>query len=129
MLTATANTPPALVFAGQHALTTGDLRAARHYFEQGTPGAIFLLKTSGTIGLAWVLQRSGQTEQARQHTREAARQLERTWGSSPKRPEDYADLARVRVLQGDREGARCKPSRRAFGRAGASTTKTRTTPC
>jgi hypothetical protein len=31
--------------------------------------------------------------------------LERRWGGAPKRPEDYVDLARIRILEGDREEA------------------------
>ncbi len=105
MLAATESTPDALLFAGHTALALGDLPAARRYFEQGLQGATSLLRGWGTLGLAWVLQQSGEAERARELTRDAARQLERRWRGAPKRLEDYADLARIRVLEGDRQGA------------------------
>ncbi|CAN5610724.1 hypothetical protein BH24GEM3_BH24GEM3_03640 [soil metagenome] len=108
MLAATGNTPDALIFAGQHALALGDLRTARRYFEQGLrgiPDAASWYRTYGTLGLAWVLQQSGDAVRARELAREAAYQIEHRSAGSPKRPEEFVNLAMVRVLEGDREGA------------------------
>jgi tetratricopeptide (TPR) repeat protein len=109
MLAISGSAPEALLFAGHHALVNGDLPAARRYFEQGLQDLLSSPswpRTWGTLGLAWVLQRSGETERARDLTRDATRLLKQRWGGpEPRRLEDYADLARVRVLEGDREGA------------------------
>jgi TolB-like protein/Tfp pilus assembly protein PilF len=106
MLTASGNAPDALLFAGHHALALGDFRAARGYLERAPiAGGAQREAALGTLTLAWILQRSGEADRARTLVREAAGQLEQWWGSPPTRPEGLVDLARVRVLEGNREDA------------------------
>jgi TolB-like protein/Tfp pilus assembly protein PilF len=108
MLAASGSNPDALLLAGRHALATGDLPAARHYFEQGLRGKAGMndwAKTDGMLGLAWVLQQSGEAERARELSREAAQQFQQRSGGSPRRLDEYARFARIRVLEGDRAGA------------------------
>jgi TolB-like protein/Flp pilus assembly protein TadD len=105
MLAVAGDDPSALLFAGHAAMALGDSSAARSYFEGGLTGAPDWNGAHGALALAWILQRSGETERARAFLRDAATRFERRWGGHPRRPEDYADLARIRVLEGDREAA------------------------
>jgi TolB-like protein/Flp pilus assembly protein TadD len=106
MLTATGEGPEALVWAGRTMASLGDFRAARGYLERAPiAGGAQREAALGTLTLAWILQRSGEADRARTLVREAAGQLEQWWGSPPTRPEGLVDLARVRVLEGNREDA------------------------
>lgn len=95
MLVATGEAPDVVVLAGSTAAAMGDLTMARDCLEGGLPEARDLLKAWGALSLAWVLQRSGEGERARELVEDAARRSERRWGGNPKKPEDYVDLARI----------------------------------
>jgi tetratricopeptide (TPR) repeat protein len=95
----------ALTLAGMGALAMAEPAVARGYFERGLPAAPAYVKRHGTVGLAWILQHSGEEERARDLVRDALRQFEQFWGGQPTRPEDFMDLARIKVLQGNREEA------------------------
>lgn len=101
MLDATAGPNDVLVgltFASQAAAAWGDLEQARHYAE--TAGDSLQPKAPAGASLpiiVWGLQRSGQT--ARADT--LLRRISGATGS-PRRPEEYVDLVRLRILQADR---------------------------
>ena len=105
MIAANPEDPSALTFAGLGALAMADLAAARQYLERGLPEAQAYVRRHGTVGLAWILQHSGEEARARELVKDALRQFEQFWGGQPKRPEDFMDLARIRLLQGNREEA------------------------
>jgi hypothetical protein len=105
MLAATAEAPEALLFAGHAVLATGDLPMARQYFERGLAGAPAYERALGELALAWIRQQSDAEQRARDLTQDATHRLRKRWGGDPKRPEDYVDLVKIRVLEGDREGA------------------------
>jgi tetratricopeptide (TPR) repeat protein len=101
MVSAANRSSIALSSAGEIALYLGDLEAARDFYEEAhspEPGA-------GSLPLAWLLQQAGETERARTMILNVARRQEAQWGGSPKRPEDFEELAKVRLMLGDREGA------------------------
>jgi TolB-like protein/Tfp pilus assembly protein PilF len=105
MLAANGSSPSALFFAGLAAAQIGDLAAARRYLEEGETGRWIFWDAQGALTLAWILQRSGEEERARALIRRAAEEFDRWSGGRPRRPEDYVNLARVRVLQGERAEA------------------------
>jgi tetratricopeptide (TPR) repeat protein len=105
MLAANREDSSALTFAGLGAFAMEDLAAARGYLERGLEEAPAYARRHGTVGLAWILQRSGEEKRARELVETASRQFEEFWGGQPKRPEDFMDLARIRLLQGNREEA------------------------
>jgi serine/threonine-protein kinase len=105
MLASNREDSSALTFAGLGAFAMGDLRAARGYFERGLKEAPAYERRQATVGLAWILQQSGEKERSRELIKDASRQFEQFWGGQPKRPEDFMDLARIRLLDGNREEA------------------------
>jgi tetratricopeptide (TPR) repeat protein len=105
MLAATREDSSALTFAGLAAFAMEDLAAARGYLERGVKEAPAYERRHGTVALAWILQQSGEKERTRELVKDVSRQFEQFWGGQPKRPEDVMDLARIRVLQGNREDA------------------------
>ena len=105
MIAANQEDSSALTLAGIGALAMADLAAARGYLERGLPEAPAYVRQHGTVGLAWILQHSGEEERARELVKDASRQFAQFWGGQPKRPEDFMALARIRLLQGNREEA------------------------
>jgi TolB-like protein len=105
MLAITREAPSALVFAGLAAMAMQDFHSARAYFERGLSDAPAFERLHGSMGLAWILQQSGDAERARALVQHVAREFEQFWGGNPRRPDDFNDLARIRLLQGDREAA------------------------
>ncbi len=106
MLAAGASASDALIFAGHVTAGMDDLAAARRYLERGLAGAPSdVPKIEGTMLLAWILRKSGESERAQILMRNAAAWLDRRWDGSPRRNEDYVNLAIIRVLEDDREGA------------------------
>ena len=105
MIAANPEDSSALTFAGLGAFDMADLAAARQYLERGLPKAPAYVRRHGTVALAWILQHSGEEARARELVMDALRQFERSWGGQPKRPEDFMDLARIRLLQGNQEEA------------------------
>jgi TolB-like protein/Flp pilus assembly protein TadD/predicted Ser/Thr protein kinase len=105
MLAATREDSSALTFAGLAAFAMEDLAAARGYLERGVKEAPAYVRRHGTVALAWILQQSGEKQRTRELVKDVSRQFEQFWGGPPKRPEDLMDLARIRVLQGNREDA------------------------
>ena len=102
MIAANPEDSSALTFAGLGAFAMADLAAARQYLERGLPEAPAYVRRHGTVALAWILQHSGEEARARELVMDASRQFEQFWGGQPKRPEDFMDLARIRLLQGNR---------------------------
>jgi tetratricopeptide (TPR) repeat protein len=105
MLAVSREDPSALTFAGLAAFAMDDHLAARGYFERGLQNAPAYERLHGTIALAWILQRAGEVGRAHELVQPAAREFEQFWGGQPKRPEDFVDLARIRLLQRNREEA------------------------
>jgi tetratricopeptide (TPR) repeat protein len=105
MLAANREDSSALTFAGLGAFAMKDLRIARGYLERGLEEAPAYERRQGTVGLAWILRQSGETERARELIEHASREFEQFWGGQPKRAEDFMDLARIRLLEGHREEA------------------------
>jgi TolB-like protein/Tfp pilus assembly protein PilF len=105
MFSATGESPHALLFAGHGAAALGDLPVARRYLERGLSGAGDWNTAQGALLLAWILQHSGEAEGAGELLRDATARFERRWGGQPRRLEDYVDLARIRVVERDREEA------------------------
>jgi TolB-like protein len=106
MLLATNEDPYVLLFAGEAMVAMGDLVEARRYAERGLarlPAGFNL--DQHTLGIVWIFHEFGETERAQVLLQGAAQQLEARWVGGPRRPEDFMDLANVRFLQGDREGA------------------------
>ncbi len=105
MLASNREDPSALTFAGLGAFDMEDLAAARGYLERGLEEAPAYERLHGTVGLAWILQQSGEEQRARELVKHASHQFEQFWGGQPKRPQDFMDLAKIRLLQGNREEA------------------------
>jgi adenylate cyclase len=110
VLPAVSESAEAHVFAGRLQAHIGDLPQARHHFAQalsrisGRP-VLEQVAAHNALLLAWHLEQSGEVERAHSIVRSAAAEFEKLWGGRPRRPEDFVNLARVRVLEGDREGA------------------------
>jgi tetratricopeptide (TPR) repeat protein len=105
LLAANREDASALSFAGLAAFALEDFAVARDYLERGLKEAPAYVRRHGTIALAWILQQSGEKERTHELVEDASRQFEQSWGGQPKRPEDFMDLARIRLLQGNREDA------------------------
>lgn len=105
MLAGTRDDPSALALAGLAEVELGDLPAARGYFERGLSDAQAYERLHGTVGLAWIVQQDGEVDLAHELVQGVAREFEQFWGGQPKRPEDFVDLAKIRLLQGNREDA------------------------
>lgn len=106
ILAATGDAPVSLLFAGRIMTALEDLPEARRYFERGlltARDAVFV--EDSEISLAWILQQSGDAERAQRHLEDASRRLESRTRGLTWRPEDHAQLARIRAVAGDREGA------------------------
>jgi eukaryotic-like serine/threonine-protein kinase len=105
MLAITREHPRSLALAGLAAMAMQDFHSARGYFERGLSEAPALERLHASMGLAWILQQSGEVERAHELVNRVAREFEQFWGGQPRRPEDFVALARIRLLQGDREDA------------------------
>jgi tetratricopeptide (TPR) repeat protein len=101
MVAAANRSSIALSSAGEIALYLGELSTARGYYEEALGPA----PEAGSLPLAWLLQQAGETDRARTIVLNVARRLEAGWGGAPNRPEDFEELAKVRLMLGDREGA------------------------
>jgi TolB-like protein/Tfp pilus assembly protein PilF len=105
-LAETRNSPDAMLWAGQITAALGDLSAAGHYFERGLPEPTSTWeKERAELTLAWILQQSGEAEQARRLLQEASSRFKNRRRGHSLRPEDYAESAQIRVVAGDHEGA------------------------
>jgi TolB-like protein/Flp pilus assembly protein TadD len=105
MLAITREHPRSLALAGLAAMAMQDFHSARAYFERGLSEAPSFERLHGSMGLVWILQQSGEVERAQVLVDRVAREFEQFWGGQPRRPQDFVNLARIRLLQGDREDA------------------------
>ncbi len=105
MLAITREHPRSLALAGLAAMAMQDFHSARAYFERGLSDAPAFEGLHGSMGLAWILQQSGEVERAQALVHRVTRAFEQFWGGQPRRPEDFINLARIRLLRGDREDA------------------------
>jgi TolB-like protein/Tfp pilus assembly protein PilF len=105
-LAAARESSDALVWAGHIIAGLGDLATAKTYFERGLPGASWAWEKEQALPtLAWILQRSGEPDRADHLLQQAVDYFETRRRGHPRRPQDHAELARLRVVAGDPEGA------------------------
>lgn len=83
----------------------GDLPSAQRYFERALHEASSVWeKQQAGITLAWILEQSGD-DRAGPLLQEASDRFVARRRGQPRRPEDHVDLARMRIVVGDKEGA------------------------
>jgi tetratricopeptide (TPR) repeat protein len=105
MLAFSEGAAEALFLAGLAAADMEDFPAARSYFEryhERGGGRGQALEAQGMLTFAWILQQAGEAERARELVQKAARWL---GGHHKLRAEAQMDLAKVRLLEGDREAS------------------------
>jgi TolB-like protein/Flp pilus assembly protein TadD len=105
MLTTVTAESDALVFAGYLYAALDDLPAARRCLERGLPEASAFDDFQGAMALAWILHQSGEVERARQIAGDTRLRYQKRLGKRTRRPEDYLDLARIMVLEGQTDEA------------------------
>jgi protein kinase/serine/threonine-protein kinase len=88
--------------AGVLTALSGDLTTARSYFEQSVPE---YTEPYDVMLYAWILQQSGEGERVRSMLQGLTRHLIARSGGQPALPWNFVDMARIRVVEGNREEA------------------------
>jgi TolB-like protein len=105
MLAGFGEVPPALFRAGDASVLMGNLVAARGFYERGiaASGGLGQLSLTQNLPLAWFYQQAGEAARTREIIPRIASHPD--FSSPNKNPDTFARLARLRVLQGNKEDA------------------------